>query len=97
MWYGEGRLWGNIGTYVVDEAKDAWDAERLIRNATATKEQAHLPKKLKKANKQEEDIIIGIQESAVPHNHPGTHVYNLGYGVDFFEFWNIGQLAEKEE
>jgi len=82
MYYGEGRLFGNIGTYAVVDASDEWNAERLLRNATAMKEQVRIPKLQKASLLVEESIYTAIEGAG-----QGKGVYSLGGGdVYFFEF-----------
>ena len=82
---GEGRIRGNIGTFVVEEAKDKWDAERLIRNATATIEQSTYPEVLRSIppsfERELEDLIASLAS-----NPRQKVVYELNYGVTFLEY-----------
>lgn len=88
VYYGEGRLWGNIGVYVVEEARDAWDAERLVRNATVMKEQVHLPKLREASSSVKEAIYDSLESAGDPTRR--NKVYSLGGGeVHFFEFADI--------
>jgi len=90
MYYGEGRLYGNTGVYVVEGAQDAWDAERLVRNATATKEQVQIPRLTKVEPVTEEAIYDSLESADDPTGR--NKVYKLGYGVSFFEFADISDF-----
>ena len=95
MYYGEGRLRGNIGIYVVEQAEDAWDAERLLRNATASKEQVHRPKLVKAEPAEAEAIYDSLESADDPTRR--NKVYKLGYGVSFFEFAELRDFEAQDE
>ena len=95
MYYGEGRLWGNIGVYTVDGAPDAWEAELFLRNATASKESVHRPKLVKATPAVEEAIYDSLESADDPTRR--NKVYNLGYGVHFFEFAELREFEPQND
>jgi hypothetical protein len=92
MWYGEGRIHGNIGTYVIEGPERHSEAKQELQDATRRYDQVHLPKELVKASEAVEASIHQVMGV----NDPRQLVMDLGGGVSFLEFFEVPQFDEEE-
>ena len=93
MWYGEGRIRGNIGTYVVEGPERHFEAVQELQDATRRYESVRLPKELVKAS---DNVELAIHQ-VMGVNDPRQLVMDLGNGVTFLEFWEVPQVDADEE
>ena len=96
--YGEGRIHGNIGTFVA-KANDIDTARDNISRGVASKEMVRRPNTLHKANFKMEELLQDAIDAGYG-GMKGYRTYDIGFNTHFLEFWDpftAEAIADEEE